>query len=597
MFNRTQERNNISVAKSAGITHLLAVIVLALCLLGTGGYFLPRLGQVANGQIPGWQITTEAEPLTPFEEQTFLQTQYEQALAEDITTILETILGRGHVRATVRAQLALTRELAETSGIMASHLTQTQSRLSVVRHLSVSVLLTGPTLQNAGHAVVYQPLSRAELQKYTDLVKTIVGYDPQRGDVVEVSNTPFAEAPAVWPFGLTGPVVLNGVLLFVMLGLTIWALAYFILPLVRLLVHAGTPQPDASSVAGQTAAIKQQSPERLAALIRDLLHRGSVRKNPRAYAPAEQAAVFVLTLDKPVAESVLRQLSYAEARKLGQLIARLGPVSATDSRRIRERFARALSQPAAVVGSPEAMSALFQQAGLDGAGLSAEIRLKGTLPDIWQKMAQLEITTLLSFLKTQSPETTALILFHLPDTIAGRLLAGLPEDLRPRVVMHLTHMRRVSPEVLDRRCGEIADRLLAWLAQSQQPAGSDRATAILKTLSPDQRQEMLHTIANNDPETARHMRQKLATWDDVLTLSDEQMRAMIKHSDCDLTAIALTGADAKMQAAFARQMTPAVWQRVQVRMKTLTPNEEQIKQARETLVRTGRDLNLFQTIG
>jgi flagellar M-ring protein FliF len=66
-----------------------------------------------------------------------------------------------------------------------------------IRRLSVAVLVDGTTTTDAEGKSVYQPRSQEELDQLTALVRSAVGYDADRGDVVEVVNMPFARDLAV----------------------------------------------------------------------------------------------------------------------------------------------------------------------------------------------------------------------------------------------------------------------------------------------------------------------------------------------------------------------------------------------------------------
>ena len=62
-----------------------------------------------------------------------------------------------------------------------------------VKRLSVAVLVDGTYARDAEGNQTYTPRSEQELQEIERLVRSAVGYDETRGDVVEVVNMQFAE--------------------------------------------------------------------------------------------------------------------------------------------------------------------------------------------------------------------------------------------------------------------------------------------------------------------------------------------------------------------------------------------------------------------
>ena len=65
-----------------------------------------------------------------------------------------------------------------------------------VRRLSVAVLVDGRMTPNAEGELVYTPLAPSELEEMASLVRSAIGFDQARGDVVEVKNMQFSAEPA-----------------------------------------------------------------------------------------------------------------------------------------------------------------------------------------------------------------------------------------------------------------------------------------------------------------------------------------------------------------------------------------------------------------
>ncbi len=65
-----------------------------------------------------------------------------------------------------------------------------------VKRLSVAVLVDGAYQKN-GNQMEYQPRSQEDLDRISALVRSSIGFDQRRGDLLEVVNLRFAEAPEV----------------------------------------------------------------------------------------------------------------------------------------------------------------------------------------------------------------------------------------------------------------------------------------------------------------------------------------------------------------------------------------------------------------
>lgn len=84
----------------------------------------------------------------------------------------------------------------ETINYEISNTTRTEvSEGGRIRRLSVAVAVNGTTTPGEGDAAPsYAPRSAEEMQRLTALVRSAVGFNQERGDVVEVVNTQFASA-------------------------------------------------------------------------------------------------------------------------------------------------------------------------------------------------------------------------------------------------------------------------------------------------------------------------------------------------------------------------------------------------------------------
>jgi flagellar M-ring protein FliF len=82
----------------------------------------------------------------------------------------------------------------ETVNYEISKRVQTEIKTNgTVKRISAAVLVDGTYIQGQDGKETYQPRSKEELDQISNLVKSAIGYDEKRGDVVEVVNLPFAQ--------------------------------------------------------------------------------------------------------------------------------------------------------------------------------------------------------------------------------------------------------------------------------------------------------------------------------------------------------------------------------------------------------------------
>lgn len=94
----------------------------------------------------------------------------------------------------------------ETVNYEISRTTETRTtEAGGIRRLSVAVVVDGVYTQDANGNATYQARSEEEIEQIATLVRSAVGFDAGRGDLVEVVNMQFAERPAPTSLGTAGP--------------------------------------------------------------------------------------------------------------------------------------------------------------------------------------------------------------------------------------------------------------------------------------------------------------------------------------------------------------------------------------------------------
>jgi len=97
------------------------------------------------------------------------------------------------VAATLGAQSAANR-LEETVNYEISKTVTTEIReAGLVQRLTVAVLVNGRAIVDADGKTTYEPLDDTALEQISRLVKSAIGFNQERGDVVEIVNMPFVQ--------------------------------------------------------------------------------------------------------------------------------------------------------------------------------------------------------------------------------------------------------------------------------------------------------------------------------------------------------------------------------------------------------------------
>jgi flagellar motor switch protein FliG len=263
---------------------------------------------------------------------------------------------------------------------------------------------------------------------------------------------------------------------------------------------------------------------------------------------AQKCAILVLLLEEAQAAELLRRMDADEVRAVGEamltvaeidpgaidavldeFLARTRGVSALDSqgRQVRAVLSRALGSPRADrviedIGPPASARRFAALDWLDAAGIA-------------------------SLLADEYPQAVAVVIAHLPDSLAAATLDALPEPLRSDIVVRLATLKTVQPQVILDLEADLEARLATRVQprRGQSLAGSDFTARLIKQ-SVNQK-ALLDALASVDATLAAEIAAQQFVFADLLGLGSKDMQLVLREVDPPMLAVALKGADAALK--------------------------------------------------
>jgi flagellar M-ring protein FliF len=162
----------------------------------------------------------------------------------------------------------------ETVNYEISKRSETQVKTNgTVKRISAAVLVDGTYTPGANGAQTYAPRTQEELDKIATLVKSAIGFDDKRGDVVQVVNMPFAQnqetiSDGTIFMGLDKQDLMRIVELVVLAAVAVLVLLLVVRPLLnRLLALPGTTTAEQALLPGLSAEAAAALPPGAAAAL------------------------------------------------------------------------------------------------------------------------------------------------------------------------------------------------------------------------------------------------------------------------------------------------------------------------------------------
>ncbi len=166
----------------------------------------------------------------------------------------------------------------------------------------------------------------------------------------------------------------------------------------------------------------------------------------------------------------------------------------------------------------------------------------------------------LSFIQDEHPQTIALVLAYMPLNSAAAVLSKLTPELRGDVAGRIAAMEQTPPEVIRRVEQVLEKKISSVLSTELQQAGGPKALVdLLNRVDRSTERLILDSLMDSDPELAESVKNMMFVFEDIVTLDDRAVQAILREVDMKELATALKGVNPNvMQKIFGNMSERAV---------------------------------------
>ncbi len=276
----------------------------------------------------------------------------------------------------------------------------------------------------------------------------------------------------------------------------------------------------------------------------------------------EKVAVVISSLPEDLASEIFRQLDTAEVEKISRCMSHMGMVAGDMVDKIINEFVEMTSREEGSVslGKGYAESLVTKALGenkaksiVDKISDGKEYRSLSLLDDIDPKMVT-------DIIRNEHPQTIALILSHLSPEKSGTILPNLPEELRAEVILRISNLEGVPPEVINDVAEMLESEVKSMGNTGGHKLGGVKAVAdILNQMDRATESALLAKIEETDPKMADEIRQLMFVFDDLVLIDDRGIQEILKDISSDDLAKALkTAGEAVKEKIFKNMSERAV---------------------------------------
>lgn len=302
--------------------------------------------------------------------------------------------------------------------------------------------------------------------------------------------------------------------------------------------------------------------------------RQSPEIDPKSLSGAARAGILLLFLGEEISADLFKELTEDEVTKVSQAISRLGIVNDELAKYILEDcHEQVVGGNLGIHGTFDYARKVIQAAFTPDVARDLIKAVASDAPTTSQGLSMLrraDTRQLSSLLRNEHPQTVALVISHLEGDHAAQTLALLSEKLRSEVCMRMARMDQTGQSLRDRVLNILASKLSGGGLYGRHSSGSVRSVAeILNRMDRNLSGQCLELIENEDPNLALAIRDLMFVFDDILMMTDQDMRKIIQRVDKNTLVKALKGGREALREHFYRNVSERARDMLQEDMEAL----------------------------
>ncbi len=274
------------------------------------------------------------------------------------------------------------------------------------------------------------------------------------------------------------------------------------------------------------------------------------------YTGLEKAAMLMLIAGEDHAKILIDKLDLDEIKTLTHKMSSLGRITSIEIEQILRDFMKAMGAGAGVVGSYNTTKQFLQKV-LDEDHANLVIKDIGGPPgrDIWMKLGNIDEAILAGYLKSEYPQTIAVILSKLKTDKAARVMTQLPKETTFEAINRMLQLDTVQDEILS----DVEDALRAEFA-TKDPTKKTKdqhevLAEIFNNFDRSSEETFLGMLEEQNRESADLIRSMMFTFDDLKKFDGPSIQILLRNIDNSKLGLALKGVDDEVQGLFLKNMS------------------------------------------
>src|ERR1044072_5925931 len=309
----------------------------------------------------------------------------------------------------------------------------------------------------------------------------------------------------------------------------------------------------------------------------------------------EKAAILMNYLGPEAAKALFKYIDDGDIRKLLGVMQKYRIVPVEVTKRVLEEYYEMVSESNEYIFSE---STTAKETVVDAVGEERARGILGHLSAASPAARQLESLELVdakslsNFLINEHPQTIAVILAHLEPEKKGEVLKRLPESLQAEVVLRLSNLDHVAPELIS-EVDRVLKQELSTLGTVEQASlgGVQPVAEMLNVMDKNTEPAIMSRIEEKDPILAEEIRKLMFVFEDIVKIDDKGIQTLLKEVPNDKLLLALKTANEEIRAKIFKNISQRAAKLLQEDLQNMGPSRlSDVEAAQVEIVNVARRL-------
>lgn len=271
-----------------------------------------------------------------------------------------------------------------------------------------------------------------------------------------------------------------------------------------------------------------------------------------------KAAIILSVIGPDRASKVIRHLNDDQVEVLSLEMARIERVSPETRAQVIQEF-HEIAQAQDFIAEGGVDNARRVLEGAFGAERADEVikRIVNAMQVVpFEFLKRSDPQQLLGFIQDEHPQTIALILAYIPVNQAAAVLSRLSPELRGEVAERIAAMDQTPPEVI-RAVEKVLERKMSNILNVEMTkAGGPKALVdLLNRVDRSTERFIIEALNESNPELAEEVKNMMFVFEDIITLDDRAIQAILKEVDIKELGLALKSVNDEVREKIFRNMS------------------------------------------